>query len=191
MVWIDQTVTAEVGSWYLSTSSMPGDREVVAAYEQLQRETDRIFSNLMSRRNEQAIQIVFTYCLQPYADAHELIESVQVERMLEVTTAAVHGGKIHPLLSCEFGGAFDRFRAVHDLIGHGRPGFNFELQDEVAAWRVQDRFHRGIARWALATEICGVNSARWITGDVLEAKALPPDPHVAGWFAAIVQGSNA
>ncbi len=190
MACIDRCVTAEVGSWYLSNPSTPGDREVAAAYEQLQRETDRLFANLMSRRNEGAIQIVFTCCLEPYAGAHELIESVQVDRMLEVTTAAVHGGRIHPLLGCEFGGAFDRFRAVHDLIGHGLPGLDFELESEVAAWRVQDRFDHGIARWALATEICGVNSARWVTGEALDAKALHPDPQVLEWLAAIVRGST-
>jgi hypothetical protein len=35
------------------------------------------------------------------------------------------GERLHSLLGCEFGGAFDRFRAVHDHIGHAGCGYGF------------------------------------------------------------------
>jgi hypothetical protein len=173
---VDWRVAAQVGAWYLSSASMPNDPLVLAAYDRLQRETDHLFGTLVRARDEHAFRVVFTRCLAPYRDDHELIRAVREERLLEVTTAAVITERMHPLLGCEFGGAFDRFRAVHDLIGHGWFGFGFELIDEYAAWRVQDRLHTGIARRALATELCGVNSARWIIGEAPEHRAILVSP---------------
>jgi hypothetical protein len=61
---------------------------------------------------------------------------------------------------------------MHDLIGHAGPGYGFGLSDELAAWRRQDRLHRGSGRWALATEILGVNSARFVLREAPEQKAI-------------------
>jgi hypothetical protein len=71
---------------------------------------------------------------------------------------------------------FDRFRAVHDLIGQAWCGYGFDLDDECAAWFIQDRLHSGLARFALATELYGVNAARSIVGEAphLKALLLPP-----------------
>jgi hypothetical protein len=76
------------------------------------------------------------------------------------------------------GGAFDRFRAVHDLIGHARTKFGFALSEEVAAWRVQDRLHSALARWALATELLAINSARAILGEPPEHNAVLLEPRL-------------
>jgi len=97
-------------------------------------------------------------------------------RLLEITSAAIHTERIHPLFGCDYAGPFDRFRAVHDFIGHANTGFGFTLHDEVAAWRIQDRLHGPLARRALATELLAVNSARSIIGEAPSHKAMLLEP---------------
>jgi hypothetical protein len=79
---------------------------------------------------------------------------------------------LHPVLGCELGGPFDRFRAIHDLVGHVITGFGFDLAGEYAAWWKQSRMHGALARRALATELYGVNSARWMAGQAPDHKAM-------------------
>jgi hypothetical protein len=74
-------------------------------------------------------------------------------------------------MGCEVGGAYDRFRAVHDIIRHVVPGLGFDRDGEFAAWLVQERLYRGLARWALATELHGEHSVRWTTGVLSDHKA--------------------
>jgi hypothetical protein len=145
---------------------------VVAAYQQLQSETDHCFTALARADGPNPVRIVFTRCRQPYGCDRDLIDAVRSQRILEITTSAATAGRIHPLLGCGLGGGFDRFRAIHDLLGHANPGFGFDLDGEIAAWRVQNRFHGRQARRALATELYGVNSARWVLGEAPELKAM-------------------
>jgi hypothetical protein len=161
-----------VGEWYLHSRSAHRDAQVVGAYRQLQAETDRLFTLLTREACHWAVRVAFTRCAQPYESDAELISAVRATGTLEVTSAAVAGQRLHPLIGCEFGGAFDRFRAVHDLLGHAWFGFGFELDDECAAWSFQDRLHTGLARFALATELYGVNAARSITGESPDLRAL-------------------
>jgi hypothetical protein len=171
-------VAADVGEAYLSAKNTPNDALVVAAYGRLQAETDRLFQTAGRTDAPCPIRIVFTRCAEPYESDWELIGAVRSTRVLEITTAAICSERIHPVLGCEFGGPFDRFRAVHDLIGHAVAGFGFELDDELAAWRTQDRQHGDLAGWALATELLAINSARSILGEAPEQKAMLLDPSV-------------
>jgi hypothetical protein len=164
-------MASAVGDWYVGSPSMHGDARVVAAYQRLQAEIDGLFRSLFCSGNPDGARCVFTYCRQPYGSDRDLIASVRADRVLEMTTSAATGGRLHPLLGCELGGPFDRFRAVHDFIGHARPAFGFDLDGEIAAWRVQERFHSAPAQWALATELYGVNCARWLIGEAPELKA--------------------
>ena len=52
----------------------------------------------------------------------------------------------HPVMGCEVGGAYDRFRAVHDVLGHGYLGVGFDRDGEYTTWRFQERFHSPLAR---------------------------------------------
>lgn len=164
--------TVRVGEWYLATRSAHDHAKVKEAYTQLQTETDHLFTILSRDPVSSAARVVFTRCPRPYASDAELIAAVSSGCTLEVTSAATAEGRLHPILGCEFGGAFDRFRAVHDLIGHGWCGYGFAFDSEYAAWRVQDLLHSGLARSALATELYGVNAARSIIGKSPELKAL-------------------
>jgi hypothetical protein len=175
-VW--RGVTVDVGTSYLSATSTPRDPVVAVAYERLQAETDRLFDTVVRSEDPTAVRIVFTRSRDPYSTAAELIEAARTSRTLEITTAAAYPEPIHPLLGCEYGGPFDRFRAVHDLVGHAATGLGFGLVDEIAAWRVQERLHSRMARLALATELLAVNSARAIIGEPPEHKATILEPEL-------------
>jgi hypothetical protein len=145
---------------------------------QLQTETDRLFGALFGTDDPHSVRVVFTGSRQPYECDQDLIAAVRAHGVLEITTAAAATARLHPLLDCGFGGAFDRFRAIHDFIGHVRTGFGFDLAGEMSAWHVQDRLHSPLARLALATEICGVNCARWIAGEPPDLKAMLFEPEI-------------
>jgi hypothetical protein len=95
--------------------------------------------------------------------------------MLEVRTIAAEAGRRHPLIGNEPGGAYDRFRAVHDILGHARTRLGFDRDAEFAVWLAQERFHTPLARKALATELHGQHSVRWTTGEIAEPKAIVLD----------------
>ena len=178
MTGADSSIPVMVGQWYLNTRSAHRDAEVVEAYRQLQLETDRLYALLTGATCHSGTRVVFTRCTQPYGSDDELIHAVRANGILEMTSAVTRGRPLHPLLDCAFGGAFDRFRAVHDLIGHVWNGYGFDLADECAAWSAQDQLHSGLARCALATELYGVNAARSIVGDAPDLRALLLAPSV-------------
>jgi hypothetical protein len=76
------------------------------------------------------------------------------------------------------GGAYDRFRAVHDILGHAGLGLGFDRNGEFAAWLYQARLHSALARRALATELHGQHSVYWTTGRMAEPKAVLLDPQL-------------
>lgn len=114
--------------------------------------------------------------ITPYCDAEELAASVLTSRTLEVTTSAAD--RAHPLLGGEVGGAYYRFRAVHDLLGHVATGYGFDQDGEYSAWLLQRSLYTGLARWAAATELHGEISALWTTHAFPEHKAVLLDPHL-------------
>ena len=91
--------------------------------------------------------------------------------MLEITTSARERDRRHPLLGCDLGGAYDRFRAVHDIVGHVGPCLGFDRDGEFAAWLTQEQLYDGLARWALATELHAEHSVRWTTATLSDHKA--------------------
>jgi hypothetical protein len=105
-----------------------------------------------------------------------MIQAVRRSHLLEVASVAGRPERHHPLLGSELGGCYDRFRAVHDLLGHVESGHGFDRDGEYAAWLLQHRLHTGLARWALATELHGENSVLWTTGEFAEHKATLLDP---------------
>jgi hypothetical protein len=152
------------------------DPLVTVAYRQLQVQTDRQFAVLTDPQEPYRIDVVSTGQVTPYGDAAELIASVLSSRTLEVTTSAAD--RAHSLLDGQPGGAYYRFRAVHDLIGHVATGYGFDRDGEYSAWLVQRARYTGLARWAAATELHGEISALWATGQVAEHKAALLDPRL-------------
>jgi hypothetical protein len=160
--------TQAVADSFLSARTT-ADPLVAVAYQQLEAQTDRQFAALTDPRGRYRIRVVGTSQVTPYADAGELIAAVFAARTLEVTMSAAD--RAHPLLSGEAGGAYYRFRAIHDLIGHVATGYGFDRDGEYSAWLVQRDLYTGLARWAAATELHGEISVLWTTGQVAEHKA--------------------
>jgi hypothetical protein len=143
------------------------------AYDQLERQSDAIFARLTGsdRPLHRGFRVEFTLCESPYHSDDELVGAVRTHGVLEITTSARERDRRHPLLGCDLGGSYDRFRAVHDLIGHVGPSLGFDRDGEFAAWLTQERLYDGPARWALATELHAEHSVRWTTGTLSDHKA--------------------
>jgi hypothetical protein len=146
------------------------------AFAQLAEESDRLFAWITRPARPLRVQVFFTTCANPYRDAQELIASVAEFRSLEVTTVAVDRARRHPVMGNEVGGAYDRFRAVHDALGHARMQLGFDRDGEFSVWLAQERFHSPLARWALGSELHGQHSVRWTTGEIAEPKAILLEP---------------
>ena len=167
---LDPVAAREVADAH-HAASRTGGAVCDAAYAQLVAETDRLFRLL-------PVDVVFTMSERPYDTADELIRSVRRDRVLEVTSVAWERDRPHPRMGCEVGGEYDRFRAVHDVLGHAYLGVGFDRDGEYATWRFQERFHGRLARRALATELHAEHSVRWTTGDLPEHKAVLLDERV-------------
>jgi hypothetical protein len=148
------------------------------AYAHLTDETDQIFQHLTT--GPACLRIVFTMAEHPYDHAAELIRSVRCDHVLEVTSVASERERQHPLMGCDFGGAYDRFRAVHDVLGHAYLGVGFDRDGEYMTWWHQEQFHSWLARRALATELHAEHSVRWTTGELPEHKAVLLDERIIG-----------
>jgi hypothetical protein len=168
---VDAEVAQEVADSFTEAQSTPNDPQVNAAYRELEKESDRAYSALTDETGGLGIRVAFTRCCAPYGSDKEMIVAVREEHLLEVTTASVERSRTHPLLGGEPGGAYDRFRAVHDIVGHVAPGLGFDRNGEFGAWAAQEWLYSWPARWALATELHAEHSVRWITGDVADHKA--------------------
>jgi len=167
--------TQAIADSFISARSRAGPL-VAQAYRQLETQTDRQFATLTDPQGPYRITVVGTGNDTPYSDADELTASVLSSRTLEVTTSAAD--RAHPLLAGEVGGAYYRFRAVHDLLGHVATGYGFDRDGEYSAWLLQRNLYTGLARWAAATELHGEISALWITHEAPEHKAVLLDPHL-------------
>jgi hypothetical protein len=171
---VHDTIARDIAANFVTERSVPGRPVVRAAYEQLRAQTDRIFFALTTGGCE--YRVVFTRLPHPYGSDVEMLDAVCAGHLLEVSTAAAARDRRHPMLDCSTGGAYDRFRAVHDLLGHVVPRLGFDRDGEYTAWLLQRRLHGGLARWALATELHGENSVLWTTHELCEHKAVLLDP---------------
>ena len=158
---------------FLETPTSPRDPMVLAAYGELEEQSDCFFAAITRAHR---VRIVFTRCQRPYSSDNEMIGAVRSERVLEVTAACVDTDRRHPILASDFAGPYDRFRAVHDVAGHVRLGTGFDQQGEYTTWRAQDRQYHGLARRALATELHAEISVLSLTRELAEHKALLLDP---------------
>lgn len=175
---LDQLIAHEVAAAYAATPVRSRATEVVAAYAALEAQTDLLFARVTQADRPGCIRVVFTGLPEPYATDREMIGAVRHQRILEVPVSSATGFPFHPVLGSEPGGPYDRFRAVHDILGHVRLGLGFDRDEEFAVWRAQDRQYRGLARSALATELHGEHSVRWTTGQPADHKAILLHPEL-------------
>jgi hypothetical protein len=175
MQYVDEAVAHEVAAAYLDAPHR-SDPLAVTAFAQLEQESDRLFRWITRPGRPSAVQVFFTTCEDPYRDSQELIASVTESRTVEVTTVAADPDRRHPVMGNEAGGAYDRFRAVHDVLGHARMQLGFDRDGEFTVWLAQERFHSPFARWALGSELHGQHSVRWTAGEFAEPKAMLLEP---------------
>jgi len=83
---VDRSVAHDVCAAFLSASSAPTHPTVMAAYRELERQSDEVFRVLLS--GDSAVHVVFSHCPAPYESDDEMIAAVRAGRLLEVTTAA-------------------------------------------------------------------------------------------------------
>jgi hypothetical protein len=169
---VDPDVASDIAQWFMDAPAMGRGRLVTAAYRDLQRQTDRQFAELIEPGGAFGWTVVWTKQSVPYSTAGELIGAVRATGVLEVTAARVDRDRLHPELDCAVGGAYDRLRAVHDIVGHVMTGYGFDRDAEYSAWRLQSRLYHGLARWAAATEFHAEHSVTWTTGQFPEHKAV-------------------
>jgi hypothetical protein len=163
---LDPAALLRVAESYLEANDSRRDAKVIAAYRQLETQTNSLFEGVTRH-----VRIAFTRCSAPYASDREMIGAARALRLLEIPTARSDADNDHPFFGRELGGAYDRFRAVHDFLGHVRLNAGFDRQGEYLTWLEQDRHHWGLARWALATELHGKNSVLCTTGEMAVPKA--------------------
>jgi hypothetical protein len=159
-----------VAAAHLAARREPTGDLVRAAYRDLALQASALFAAL-TEHGRTRVRVVFTRSTKPYATADELSESVRIHRLLEVIPAHRDRYRRHPLLDSSVGGAYDRLRAVHDIVSHGHGRLGFDPDGEWAAWLIEDRLYAGLARWALATELHGEHSVLWTTGHQADHKA--------------------
>lgn len=173
---VDAAAAFAVAGHYLADDACTDRALVHAAYEQLVTQTDELLQEVVRRWQPSPVRLASTEVAEPYASADELVAAVRASNVLEIPVG--DPDRRHPILGCEPGGEHDRFRALHDLVGHVLHGFGFDRDGELSAWCAQHRLHRGLARWALATELHAQHSVRWTTGHLAEPKAILLDPRL-------------
>lgn len=142
----------------------PADARVAASYEAFMRETLDQFNGL------KADGFLFEPWEgegQPYADAAEMARDVAENRHLyfyktEGTDTSLPDD--HPMkrLAPGTGGLLynDVFRAIHDVYGHTKDGYGFDVEGEENAWRAHSQMYSDLARGAMTTETRGQST--WV-----------------------------
>jgi hypothetical protein len=184
-VLVCERAAQQVAACFVESKSAHRDPLVVAAYAQLERQTDQLLREVMSNWRPHELRVMTTNLSNPYETDRELIDAVRSTGTLEIPPVELE--RRHPLLDSRRGGAYDRFRALHDLVGHVVPRLGFDRDGEFAAWRLQHRRHRGLARWALATELHAQHSVRCTTRDLADLKATLIEPRLLRRSAAGVR----
>jgi hypothetical protein len=169
---VDPDVASDIAQCFLDAPALGGERLAAAAYRELQEQTDRQFAELTEPGGPFGYAVAWTREPVPYSTATELIEAVRATGVLEVTAARVDRHRLHPALDCTVGGAYDRLRAVHDIVGHAMTGYLFDRNAEYSAWLWQTKLYHGLARWAAATELHAEHSVTWTTLQFPEHKAV-------------------
>lgn len=107
-----------------------------------------------------------TSAAQPYANSADMMKDVLENKHLSVWT----GGDDHPLMTREQNW---HFRAVHDIFGHAKTGFEFGARGELNATRAHAQMYGSLAIPALVTETIGQNA--WVNFSATNEGKTPAD----------------
>jgi len=160
-----------VSAAFLAARSAPSLPEVRHAYRRLRVESDALYARLVAPREDGGLGLrVHHQLTDPYQQADEIVDDL-AGGILRIGP----NRQPHPLMGTQPGGPYDRFRAVHDVLGHAALGAGFDRHGEYACWLVQRRLHTPAAAAALTPELHGENCVLWVTGRhaVHKAALLP------------------
>jgi len=147
---------------YTSMRHDPTDPRVAASYRAFVDETFKQYEHLVAEGYN------FEPWLgagQPYANVVEMARDVAENKHLyyfrstDTTTTLPDD---HPMLEQLPNGmlANDVFRAVHDIYGHAKDGYGFDIPGEENAWRSHSQMYSAAARGAMTTETRGQST--WV-----------------------------
>ena len=152
------------------------DEKAKKAYDQFAGELDRQFKFL----EEQGIKFEFVDD-DPYKSFYEMHEDFIRNRRLKVMKTSVTGS--HPYWS---DATNDKFRAVHDVLGHLATGRGFDRHGEEAAYQAHKLTLPAEVHGALAMETRGQNAFLIERGDFPPQKAgVLPDDMIKKIFDAL------
>lgn len=152
------------------------DENAKKAYDQFAGELDRQFKFL----EEQGIKFEFVD-EDPYKSFYEMHEDFIRNRRLKVMKTSVTGS--HPYWS---DATNDKFRAVHDVLGHLATGRGFDRHGEEAAYQAHKLTLPAEVHGALAMETRGQNAFLIERGDFPPQKAgILPDEMIKKIFDAL------
>lgn len=127
-----------------------GDEEATrSSYEALNREVDAQYEAL----RKAGYTFEFTKS-DPYKSSAEMMADLRNNKHIRVFSAPEEH---HPYMTTD---ETNKFRAVHDVFGHGAEGFQFGPRGEDNAWRKHSQMFSPEAIPALTTETRGQNS--WV-----------------------------
>ena len=172
------TVPYRVWASLAEAADQTSNPRVSAAFRALEYQSERIFHELVGGPPDQAIRIVFTRVKSPYSSDNELIFATRATRVLEIASVAGDRDRPHPIMGNQLGGSYDKFRAVHDALGHVATGLGFDAHDEIIAWQVQEGWYQGLARHALGTELYGEICVRSLTRQPAPHRAVLLHPQL-------------
>ncbi|MHB1097942.1 MAG: PLxRFG domain-containing protein [Burkholderiales bacterium] len=160
-IQVDPELGSTIARVYDTLQARNDSPEVMAAYEAFATEIEAQYNAAAA-----VIKIEpWTGEGQPYANSAEMRADVFGNNHMWV----FEGGEPHPFLTQEQN---TKFRAVHDIYGHAKTGFEFGPRGELNASRAHAQMFSPAAVPALVTETIGQNS--WV--NFSEANAgLPAD----------------
>lgn len=135
----------------------PTDPKVRASYDALIKETKDQWKALKERG-----YTISTSPEQPYANEKQMLQDIRDNKHITVW----EGGQPpsdHPMSENDPESGLSNntlFRAVHDILGHGKEGHDFSEAGEENAYRQHAQMYSDAARPALATETKG--QASWV-----------------------------
>lgn len=178
-------------------------RQIAATYERLQvnnpaehvQQAYGVFAAEVKQQFDTASKVIkiepWTKEGQPYDDSAAMRADVFGNGHLFVFT----GGEPHPLLTPEQN---FQLRAIHDIFGHAKTGFEFGPRGELNAFRVHAQMFSDAAKPALASETLAQNAAfnygaanegkpvRERTFSIQKADLLPDEL----WRSLVAEGKN-
>jgi len=162
----------EIADAYDKLKHAPNDPKVKAAYDALNRETKAQWKALQDKGYTMS-----TSPTNPYDSAEDMLHDIKNNKHITVWEGGTPPDD-HPMSQVDPESGLTNntlFRAVHDILGHGKEGNDFSEAGEENAFRQHSQMYSQEAQPALATETKG--QASWVFNHkgVRDGSSMPGD----------------